>query len=61
MRGVLIFDHLNDILFTKCNAKFAKHVEKLAKNQGLISEKVNMLYVMYYVNRINFKFLYHLG
>lgn len=38
MRGILIFNHLNDVLFTKCNEKFANHVQKLAKNQGLLSE-----------------------
>lgn len=38
MKGILIFDHLNDVLFTKCNKKFANHIQKLAKIQGLISE-----------------------
>ncbi|XP_076631468.1 Hermansky-Pudlak syndrome 1 protein isoform X1 [Colletes latitarsis] len=38
MKGILIFDHLNDVLFTKCNNKFANHIQKLAKIQGLISE-----------------------
>lgn len=38
MRGILIFNHLNDVLFTKCNEKFATHLQKLAKNQGLLSE-----------------------
>ena len=38
MKGLLIFDHLNDVLFTKCNKKFANHVQKLARLQGLISE-----------------------
>lgn len=38
MKGILIFDHLNDVLFTKCNKKFANHIQKLAKSQGLISE-----------------------
>lgn len=38
MKGILIFDHLNDVLFTKCNKKFAKHIQKLAKIQGLILE-----------------------
>ncbi|XP_076759749.1 Hermansky-Pudlak syndrome 1 protein [Xylocopa sonorina] len=37
MKGILIFDHLNDVLFTKCNQKFADHIEKLARIQGLIS------------------------
>ncbi|XP_011296705.1 Hermansky-Pudlak syndrome 1 protein homolog [Fopius arisanus] len=38
MRGILIFDHLNDVLFTKCNRKFSKHVFNLGKIQGLIPE-----------------------
>ncbi|KAJ1525914.1 hypothetical protein ONE63_009103 [Megalurothrips usitatus] len=38
MRCILIFDQLNDILFTKCNLKFIKHVRKLATNQGLLPE-----------------------
>ncbi|KZC12432.1 Hermansky-Pudlak syndrome 1 protein like protein [Dufourea novaeangliae] len=38
MKGILIFDHLNDVLFTKCNKKFANHIQKLARTQGLISE-----------------------
>ncbi|XP_014205525.1 Hermansky-Pudlak syndrome 1 protein homolog isoform X2 [Copidosoma floridanum] len=38
MRGILIFDHLNDVLFTKCNRKFANHVQKLARLQGLLGE-----------------------
>ncbi|XP_076241341.1 Hermansky-Pudlak syndrome 1 protein isoform X1 [Calliopsis andreniformis] len=38
MKGILIFDHLNDVLFTKCNKKFANHIQKLARMQGLISE-----------------------
>ncbi|XP_015121031.1 Hermansky-Pudlak syndrome 1 protein homolog [Diachasma alloeum] len=38
MRGILIFDHLNDVLFTKCNRKFSKHVHNLGKIQGLIPD-----------------------
>ncbi|XP_057340070.1 BLOC-3 complex member HPS1 [Microplitis mediator] len=38
MKGLLIFDHLNDVLFTKCNKKFTNHMENLAKLQGLITE-----------------------
>ncbi|KAJ8686941.1 hypothetical protein QAD02_022735 [Eretmocerus hayati] len=38
MRALLIFDHLNDALFTKCDPKFAAHVHKLAKQQGLLDE-----------------------
>ncbi|XP_043476577.1 Hermansky-Pudlak syndrome 1 protein homolog isoform X1 [Leptopilina heterotoma] len=38
MRGILVFDHLNDVLFSKCNKKFVRHIKKLAKSQGLLSE-----------------------
>ncbi|XP_034233970.1 Hermansky-Pudlak syndrome 1 protein homolog isoform X1 [Thrips palmi] len=38
MRCILIFDHLNDILFTKCDSKFIQHVRKLATNQGLLPQ-----------------------
>ncbi|XP_011506371.1 PREDICTED: Hermansky-Pudlak syndrome 1 protein homolog isoform X2 [Ceratosolen solmsi marchali] len=41
MRGILIFDQLNDVLFTKCNKKFANHIQKLAKLQGLVTESKN--------------------
>jgi len=36
MRAILIFDHLNDVLFVKCNKKFASHILKLARMQGLL-------------------------
>lgn len=38
MKGILIFDNLNDVLFTKCDKKFAFHIQKLARAQGLITE-----------------------
>ncbi|XP_034952324.1 Hermansky-Pudlak syndrome 1 protein homolog [Chelonus insularis] len=41
MRGLLIFDHLNDVLFTKCNKKFADHMQNLARLQGLLQETTN--------------------
>ncbi|XP_071448047.1 BLOC-3 complex member HPS1 [Hetaerina americana] len=36
MRCILVFDHLNDILYSKYDNKFSKHVKKLAYRQGLI-------------------------
>lgn len=36
MKCVLIFDYLNDIVYTKYNRKFAKHINKFARQQGLI-------------------------
>ncbi|XP_020289802.1 Hermansky-Pudlak syndrome 1 protein homolog isoform X2 [Pseudomyrmex gracilis] len=41
MRAVLIFDHLNDVLFAKCNKKFASHIVKLARTQGLLNSQDN--------------------
>ncbi|XP_070155052.1 BLOC-3 complex member HPS1 isoform X3 [Polyergus mexicanus] len=38
MKGILIFDHLNDVLFAKCNKKFASHILKLARMQGLLDD-----------------------
>ncbi|XP_029156975.1 Hermansky-Pudlak syndrome 1 protein homolog isoform X1 [Nylanderia fulva] len=38
MRAILIFDHLNDVLFAKYNKKFANHILKLAKMQGLLDD-----------------------
>lgn len=38
MRAILIFDHLNDVLFVKCNKKFANHIQKLARMQGLLDD-----------------------
>ncbi|KAG8320508.1 hybrid polyketide synthetase [Homalodisca vitripennis] len=38
MRCILIFDNLNDILFSKYDKKFSRHFHKLAKLQGLIPE-----------------------
>lgn len=38
MRGILVFNHLNDVLFSKCDKKFVRHIKKLAKTQGLLSE-----------------------
>lgn len=38
MHSILIFDHFNDILFTKCDKKFSNHIEKLAIKQGLLVE-----------------------
>lgn len=35
MQCILIFDQLNDVLYSKCNKKFIKHALKIAKMQGL--------------------------
>lgn len=38
MKCILVFDHLNDVLYTKYNKKFSKHVKKLSREQGLVSD-----------------------
>ncbi|KAF6200431.1 hypothetical protein GE061_006734 [Apolygus lucorum] len=35
MRCILVFDHLNDIIFSKCDHKFVAHVKKLGSFQGV--------------------------
>jgi hypothetical protein len=39
MKCILIFDHLNDILYAKYNRKFAKHARKLSREQGFMSDE----------------------
>lgn len=36
MKCLLVFNHLNDIIYTKYNKKFAIHINNFARNQGLI-------------------------
>ncbi|XP_065169466.1 BLOC-3 complex member HPS1 isoform X2 [Atheta coriaria] len=36
MKCILVFDHLNDVIYTKYNKKFAKHVNTFAKTQKLV-------------------------
>ncbi|XP_032678841.1 Hermansky-Pudlak syndrome 1 protein homolog isoform X2 [Odontomachus brunneus] len=38
MRGILIFNQLNDVLFSKCDKDFADHIRRLARTQGLLDE-----------------------
>jgi hypothetical protein len=38
MKCILVFDHLNDVLYAKYNKKFSKHVKKLSREQGLVSD-----------------------
>lgn len=40
MKCLLVFDHLNDIIYTKYNRKFAVHINEFAKVQGLLDEEV---------------------
>ncbi|KAK6624388.1 hypothetical protein RUM44_011247 [Polyplax serrata] len=36
MQCILVFDQLNDILYSKCNKKFIRHALSVAKTQGLV-------------------------
>lgn len=38
MKCVLIFDYLNDIVYSKYNRKFAKHINKFARSEGLLPD-----------------------
>jgi len=38
MKCILVFDQLNDVLYAKYNKKFSKHVKKLSREQGLVSD-----------------------
>lgn len=38
MKCILIFDYLNDIVYTKYNRKFAKHINKFARAEGLLPD-----------------------
>ncbi|KAL1123010.1 hypothetical protein AAG570_003334 [Ranatra chinensis] len=39
MRCLLVFDHLNDLLYSKCDSKFVRHVRKLGRVQGFTQEE----------------------
>lgn len=39
MRGTLVFDHLNDIVYLNCCSKFVNHVAQLAAGQGLVASE----------------------
>jgi hypothetical protein len=45
MKSILIFDHLNDVLYAKYNKKFSKHLRKLSQEQGFISDERVCRYV----------------
>lgn len=36
----MIFDHLNDIIYIKCNSIFVKHINELAVEDGVLPEEV---------------------
>lgn len=38
MKCILIFDSLNDIIYAKYNRKFAKHMNKYARSEGLLPD-----------------------
>ncbi|CAG7718726.1 unnamed protein product [Allacma fusca] len=44
MRGLLVFDHSNDVVYINCCTRFVQHVAKLAKTQGLVGSEFTTLY-----------------
>lgn len=44
MKCVIIFNYLNDIVYIKYNHKFARHLNKFAKEQGLLSAQDEVFY-----------------
>lgn len=40
MNCLMIFDHLNDIIYIKCNSIFIKHINELAVEDGVLPEEV---------------------
>lgn len=42
MQCILIFDQLNDILFSKCNKKFLQHSFQVAQIQGLVPKEASV-------------------
>lgn len=45
MQCLLVFDHLNDVVFTKYNTNFVKHIQVFAIQQGLIDYKADVRYI----------------
>ncbi|KAL3277184.1 hypothetical protein HHI36_012535 [Cryptolaemus montrouzieri] len=39
MNCLMIFDHLNDIIFIKCNNKFIEHINEIAIEDGVLTEE----------------------
>lgn len=52
MDCLLIFDHLNDIVFTKFNRKFVDKMKCFAKAQGLLGEVIFISIIFMYKNII---------
>lgn len=52
MKCVLIFDHTNDIIYTKYNKKFLSHINEFAKTQGLLPEDV-IITIKFGINHVH--------
>ncbi len=48
MKCLLVFDSLNDLIFLKSNKSFAKHIERLAKVQGLLKDDVELVRLIFF-------------
>lgn len=50
MHCILVFDHLNDIVFSKCDKNFVKHIEKLGRKNGLTCPEPEVnIYVIFFL------------
>lgn len=44
MKGLIVFDNLNDIIYMKCNRSFSRHIHRLAESQGFSCDDVSTKY-----------------
>ena len=57
MKGFIVANRINDIYFMDNDEEFAVHVNKQAKEQGLINEVKNEIYNVKFVNKRKHKVL----
>jgi len=58
MRGLMVFDNLNDVVFMKCDTKFCEHIQKIGISQDLVKPKEVDLILVFFLAVIwtEFKF-----
>jgi hypothetical protein len=42
MKCLLVFDHLNDVVYTKYDEKFSQHIRDFAAHQGFVNPEVKV-------------------
>jgi hypothetical protein len=42
MKCLLVFDHLNDVVYTKYDEKFSQHIRDFAAQQGFVNPEVKV-------------------